>query len=331
MRRNQPETLPISREQFAELEIFKNVQFEKVAGFLFDCSTIVAEPGEKIIDPENNIRRLIILLEGKLGVKIDTDENSIKHDIPPGHCVGEMSVFDDITPSATVFAKEKSLLLQISSDVAMSMLKASHELCLNFLHILSQRIRSNNKLVCEEQYHIRCMEEYAKIDPLTGLHNRRWLEEMYTREMARCNTGNFKLSALMMDIDHFKNVNDTYGHLVGDQVLVAVAQALTKSLRPSDMPVRYGGEEFTVFLPSATSKNAHIVAERIRKNVENMSIALSDGGILHVTISIGYSERINGDTVTSIIERADKALYHAKENGRNRVCMNAGGKSLKLF
>ena len=87
------------------------------------------------------------------------------------------------------------------------MLSASHELCLNFLQIMSQRIRSNNKIVCEEQYHIRRMEEYAKVDPMTGLHNRRWLEEMYTREMTRSNKGNFLLTAFMLDIDHFKNVN----------------------------------------------------------------------------------------------------------------------------
>lgn len=331
MQQNKPETLPISRAQFAELEIFKNVQFEKVAGFLFSCQTFVAEPGEKVIDPENNIRRLIILLEGKLCAKMNSsEETSFEHEILPGHCAGEMSVFDNIDPSAAVYAKEKSTLLEIPAEVAMSMLKSSHELCLNFLHILSQRIRNNNKIVCEEQYHIRCMEEYAKVDPMTGLHNRRWLEEMYTREMSRSNKGNFKLSALMMDIDHFKNVNDTYGHLVGDQVLISVAQALIRSLRPSDMPVRYGGEEFTVFLPSATGDNARMVAERIRKNVENMSIALADGTILQVTISIGIAERINADTVSSIIERADKALYYAKENGRNRACMNLGEKGMKL-
>ena len=211
------------------------------------------------------------------------------------------------------------------------MITASHELSLNFLLILSQRIRTNNKLVCEEQYHIRRMEEYAMVDPMTGLHNRRWLEQMYTREMNRSNTGHFKLIAFMLDIDHFKNVNDTYGHLAGDQVLISVAQTLTRSLRPSDMPVRYGGEEFTVFLPGTTIKNAKIIAERIRNNMENMSISLPDGNILQVTVSIGFAERIDDDTVSSLIDRADKALYQAKQNGRNRVCQNLNNGKFDLL
>ena len=157
-------------------------------------------------------------------------------------------------------------------------------------------------MVCDEQYHIRCIEENARIDPLTGLHNRRWLEDMYTREMQRSNIGNYKLTAFMLDIDHFKKINDTYGHMAGDQVLISIAQTLLHSLRPSDMPVRYGGEEFTIFLPGTTDENAKIIAERI----EN-------------------------DTVTSLIERADKAMYYAKENGRNRIGKNCNDGKFELI
>lgn len=318
------ETLPISRNEFSNLEIFKNVQFEKLAGFLLGCKTFVADPGTRLIDPQNPVRQVYILLDGLLEVRMESRGGSFTDTISPGHCVGEMSVFDDIEPSALVTAKEKSRLLMIPHDVAMSMIRASHELCLNFLQILSQRVRNNNRIVCEEQFHLRRMEESAKVDPMTGLHNRRWLEEMYTREISRSNMGNFQLMAFMLDIDHFKNVNDTYGHLAGDQVLISVAQTLTKSLRPSDMPVRYGGEEFSVFLPGTSTENARIIAERIRSNMENMSIVLSNGTFLQVTVSIGFAERIAGDTVASLIQRADQALYHAKQNGRNRCCMNLG-------
>lgn len=331
MRSEKLESLPISREEFLKLDIFKNIQFEKLAGFLLGCQTEVVEVGTKLIDPENHKRRLIILLEGLLEVRSESKGGSFTDTIIPGHCAGEMSIFDNIKPSAIVSAKEQSRILYIPPDVAMSMISASHELCLNFLHILSQRIRNNNRIVCEEQFHIRCMEEYAKVDPMTGLHNRRWLEEMYTREINRSNMGNFTLTAFMLDIDHFKHINDTYGHLAGDQVLIALGQTLIKSLRPSDMPVRYGGEEFSVFLPGTTTGNARIIAERIRKNVENMTIGLSDGKVIQITISIGFAERIHGDTVNSLIARADQALYHAKENGRNRSCMNLDKDGLFLF
>jgi diguanylate cyclase (GGDEF)-like protein len=268
-------------------------------------------------------RALYIVIEGSLNVNLESDNGgTFEHEITKGHCVGEMSIFDNYPPSATITAKEDSRVLVIPAATTMSMLSASHELCLNFLQIMSQRLRQDNKIVCEEQYHIRCIEENAKIDPMTGLHNRRWLEEMYTREMNRSNMGNFKLTAFMIDIDHFKQVNDTYGHLAGDKVLISVAQALIRSLRPSDMPVRYGGEEFSVFLPGTTEENAKIIAERIRRNVENMTITLHDNNLLQVTVSIGFAERIENDTVASLIDRADKALYHAKQNGRNRVCQN---------
>lgn len=330
MNYDEKETLPISRNEFTHLEIFKNIQFEKLAGFLLPCKTKNIEKGTKLIDPEQPNQELVILLEGLLEVRHESEGGIFTNNIDPGHCAGEMSIFDNIPPSAAVYAKEDSRVLLIPSDIARAMISASHELSLNFLLILSQRIRNNNKLVCEEQYHIRCMEEYAMVDPMTGLHNRRWLEQMYTREINRSNTGHFKLTAFMLDIDHFKNVNDTYGHLAGDQVLISVAQTLTRSLRPSDMPVRYGGEEFTVFLPGTTTKNAKIIAERIRTNMENMSISLADGTIIQVTVSIGFAERIDNDTVASLIDRADKALYHAKQNGRNMVCQNLGNGKMQL-
>ena len=317
------ETLPISRNEFSSLELFKNVQFEKLAGFLLRCSVQTVEKGGTLINPELHTRALYIVIEGSLNVNLESDNGgTFEHEITKGHCVGEMSIFDNYPPSATITAKEDSRVLVIPAATTMSMLSASHELCLNFLQIMSQRLRQDNKIVCEEQYHIRCIEENAKIDPMTGLHNRRWLEEMYTREMNRSNMGNFKLTAFMIDIDHFKQVNDTYGHLAGDKVLISVAQALIRSLRPSDMPVRYGGEEFSVFLPGTTEENAKIIAERIRRNVENMTITLHDNNLLQVTVSIGFAERIKNDTVASLIDRADKALYHAKQNGRNRVCQN---------
>ena len=319
------ETLPISRNEFSELELFKNVQFEKLAGFLLRCSVQNFEKGHKLIDPDKPNRSVYIVINGALEAILESENGgTFTKEITKGHCVGEMSVFDNVKPSATIAAKEPSKILVIPADTMLSMLSASHELCLNLLQILSQRLRHDNKIVCEEQYHIRCIEENAKIDPMTGLHNRRWLEDMYTREMNRSNKGNFKLTAFMIDIDHFKRVNDTYGHLAGDQVLISVAQTLIRSLIPSDMPVRYGGEEFSVFLPGTTTKNAKVIAERIRRNMENMSISLPDGTILQVTVSIGFAERIDNDTVASLIDRADKALYHAKQNGRNRVCQNLG-------
>ena len=332
MSTNELETLPISRAEFQRQEIFKNVAFESLAGYLLGCKTIFPKPGELLIDPEQPQRRLLVLLDGLMEVQVEAQGGNFTSLIQPGHCAGEMSIFENVKPSAKVFAKENCKILIIDGDTALAMLNASHDLCLNFLQILSNRIRNSNKVVCEEEYHIRCIEENAKVDALTGLHNRRWLEEMYTRELSRSNSGNLHLSAFMLDIDHFKNINDTYGHIVGDQVLIAVAKAILHCLRPTDMPVRYGGEEFTIFLPGTSIENAKIVGERLRSCIEAMKIPLPDkNDCISVTISVGFTERKDGDTVETIIKRADEALYCAKEAGRNRVCLNLGDGAMFLF
>ena len=326
------ETLPISRAEFQRLEIFKNVAFESLAGYLLGCKTIYPEPGTLLIDPKHPERRLLVLLDGKMEVHVESQGKIYKSIIHAGHCAGEMSIFENENPNVTVLAKDNCKILIIEVDTALAMLNASHDLCLNFLQILSSRIRNSNEPQNEEEYHIRCIEENAKVDSLTGLHNRRWFEEMYTRELARSNAGNLHLSAFMLDIDHFKDINDTYGHLVGDQVLLAVAKCILQCLRPNDMPVRYGGEEFTIFLPGTSIENAKVVGERLRSGVESMKIALPNKkDMLSVTISVGFTERKDGDSVETIIKRANEALFYAKESGRNRLCLNLGDDTMFLF
>jgi diguanylate cyclase (GGDEF)-like protein len=175
------------------------------------------------------------------------------------------------------------------------------------------------------EYEIALAVERSEMDALTGCRNRAAFDRlMQQRE------GNF--SMLMLDIDHFKKINDTYGHLVGDQVLIAVSKAILQCLRPTDMPVRYGGEEFTIFLPGTSIENAKVVGERLRATVESMKIPLLDKkDFISVTISVGFTERKDGDSVETIIKRADDALYNAKESGRNRVCVNLGDGTMFLF
>jgi diguanylate cyclase (GGDEF)-like protein len=125
------------------------------------------------------------------------------------------------------------------------------------------------------------------------------------------------LGALMLDIDLFKNVNDKHGHLSGDSVLAVVAQVTSMSLRPTDMIVRYGGEEFVIFLPNTLPSDSIMIAERIRLAVENRAIDLHEFGFIRVTVSIGIAQLEEGDTVDALLNRADKALYVAKNSGRN--------------
>ncbi|OMH40138.1 hypothetical protein BLW93_06690 [Desulfurobacterium indicum] len=123
----------------------------------------------------------------------------------------------------------------------------------------------------------------------------------------------------MIDIDYFKRINDTYGHEVGDLVLKFIVDKIRSLIRSSDILVRYGGEEFIIYLPHTTLKDALKLAERIRKGIEDMIIDTEDGKKIRVTISLGVAERDLGETLEQVIKKADEALYRAKKHGRNRV------------
>ena len=166
--------------------------------------------------------------------------------------------------------------------------------------------------------------KYATLDALTGLNNRRQFEIRLSQEIATTKRKNTPLCAMMIDVDYFKKVNDTYGHNVGDFVLKTVAQLITNEIREYDIPCRYGGEEFFVILPQTTLEEASLVAQRLRKTIENYKITFEDNDTkqvksLKVTISIGVSQYENDLSADDFANNADKALYEAKNNGRNRV------------
>ena len=167
--------------------------------------------------------------------------------------------------------------------------------------------------------------QYATIDALTNLNNRRQFELRLGQEIATTKRQNNPLCAMMIDIDFFKKVNDTYGHASGDAVLRGVASIIKSALRESDIPSRYGGEEFAILLPYTHIQEAQIVGERLRKAVESSPIPINDENTdvksINVTISMGLAEFNNQETGEELFERADKALYDAKESGRNRVCL----------
>lgn len=163
--------------------------------------------------------------------------------------------------------------------------------------------------------------ELSLTDPLTGLANRRHFRSALAREMdVVIRSGNPAL-LLMLDIDHFKRVNDGHGHLIGDRVLQAVGRCLAHCVRPQDTVARYGGEEFAIVLPDCQLNFGEAVAERIRETVERLSIEAMPGVHLSVTLSIGgaFSAPRPGANTDAWLERADTQLYQAKAQGRNRV------------
>jgi diguanylate cyclase (GGDEF)-like protein len=165
----------------------------------------------------------------------------------------------------------------------------------------------------------RDLQMLAAVDPLTGLYNRRQFENLAHAELSRCQRYIRPCSFLMIDIDHFKRVNDTYGHEMGDWVLKMVATTLASARRDPDVVARFGGEEFVIMLPETAAEAAAMVAERIRSLVFANSLAIGAEN-LTLSISVGVSEATAGSpSIEAMLRDADGALYEAKQAGRNRV------------
>jgi two-component system chemotaxis response regulator CheY len=184
---------------------------------------------------------------------------------------------------------------------------------------LKHRLKIGERIIKLERHIL----QLANTDSLTGVLNRRAFTERMEEEVHRCRRENRTFSLIMTDIDYFKKVNDRYGHSVGDLVLQRFAEQLIGSTRPYDKVARYGGEEFVVGLLGSGQHQSGSVAERLRKNVEEMKIPLPDGSqSIQITASFGTASFLlePEESVNSLIKRADDALYRAKDEGRNRVC-----------
>ncbi len=163
------------------------------------------------------------------------------------------------------------------------------------------------------------LKNQAIRDPLTSIFNRRYFEEEVYKQILNLQRENRPYSVLMMDADHFKNVNDTYGHKIGDKVLIELASTAERALRDNDIVARYGGEEFVAFLPDTDAETAYKVADRLRETISEIIVHTEDNQNVKFTVSIGVSSDAVSENVDMLIKTADEAMYQAKQGGRNRV------------
>ncbi|MDP3213573.1 MAG: GGDEF domain-containing protein, partial [Deltaproteobacteria bacterium] len=169
------------------------------------------------------------------------------------------------------------------------------------------------------------LERLARTDPLTGLFNRRYMEELGNREIERCQRSRAPLSVMLADVDHFKRINDRYGHSVGDEVLVEMAARLRRNVRGVDLVARWGGEEFCVLLVETDGEGARFAAERVRRAIAQRPFETSAGPI-KVTLSLGVVALEEGHArLASLLRQADVALYTAKDRGRDQYFLAPTG------
>jgi diguanylate cyclase (GGDEF)-like protein len=190
-----------------------------------------------------------------------------------------------------------------------------------------KRVLKERQLSIDRAKMLKTLEKLAITDGLTRLYNLRHFYKQLELEIDRSNRYGHSLALLLLDIDHFKKCNDTYGHLEGDKVLVRLGQTIRLCLRTMDSAYRYGGEEFTIILPETTGKEANNVAERISASVESERFSTEAGEDFSITISIGVTEYFKEEQLSTFIHRADQAMYKSKAKGRNRISFLAAEKT----
>lgn len=278
--------------------------------------------GEVLLAPGETNEHLLLILDGSVRIQLEPNDEKVLAHLQAGQCVGEMSIIEHEKVSAYAIADTDCKLLKIEGTILWSLINRSHAIACNLLFILSSRVRKNNHMVIESLNQQRIYEEFSKIDVLTNLHNRRWLDEMMDGIIDRCRINSEPLSVVMIDVDHFKKYNDENGHLAGDMALRAVSNSIQEFLRPNDGAARFGGEEFVILLPNTNLKSAKIVAERLREGVSSTSIFDSNNSALPgVTISVGVTSMEPNQSVEELLASADSALYRAKNSGRDCVVL----------
>lgn len=308
---------PVDPTELEQLNLFQGIDLSEFHEIL-QCSELKElSPGELLIEKSQVNGRMYVLLEGRLSIHLQIDSDAIAV-LERGDTAGDMSVVTGEPTSAYVRADTHCRLLGLEGELLWAMFERSVTLARNILQMYARRLLHLNMVITSAQQLQQEYRHHATTDPLTGLYNRRWLNESLAFEISRCQLRQRPLTVLVADIDHFKLYNDSHGHVAGDQALKATARAVLVALRGSDMAVRYGGEEIVVVLPGADVVEGEKVACRLHVAVGEEDIRGHDGGELPpVTISIGLAQMVGGDSPEQLIARADMALYRAKDNGRN--------------
>ncbi len=305
-----------------KLHLFDNVTDPAVDALLGQCAIQRLFNGETLPNVHGATACVYVVLRGTLGSTLLVDDTQpLRSDkILPGESIGELSVLDEAVHANTLTALEETDLLVIPSRTLWKLIDEVDGVARNLLRQLSFRLRAANAQLRRREKVGEFYRQLSMLDGLTGLYNRAWLNDKLAGLVEDAHDTGRPLSLIMIDLDHFKKLNDQYGHQMGDQALRIAAAVLNTALRPSDFAVRYGGEELTVILPGNNATTGAMVAqrlcERMREAVvfEDMHVPLP-----HLTASFGIATLDAQHDAEDLITRADAALYRAKQAGRNQV------------
>lgn len=307
-------------QELAQTELLSNLPEAVLEQVARHAAPQQLAAGEVLLTPDQDNTHVFLVLSGALDIHFETLDSPAIREVAPGGSVGEMSVIDGTRPSAYVVAKVPSRVFGIHRDLIEVMVADSHSVAGNLLRLLTRWLKENTHRIVRDRWQIQELTDHVDVDALTGLYNRRWLDNAVERLLEQSIKGHKGLGVLLMDVDHFKQYNDTHGHQGGDQALVALSNMLKTTVRPYDFATRYGGEEFLVLLPNTTLPETIATAQRICDAARAAPVVSPTGAKLPgITVSIGVAVSDPLSTPQSLVAEADSKLYVAKNTGRNCV------------
>jgi diguanylate cyclase (GGDEF)-like protein len=310
--------------------LLSDEEIEFIMGFL---TTLDVDEGDTLFRQGEEGYELFIVRSGRIRVAITLHDGREKDitEFMLGDFFGEMSIFENAPRSATCYASERSSLYTLMGRDFLRLMEDSPSLAIKIMYrmsnITTRRLRNTGEFLSDMVLWGERARKRAITDELTGVYNRHFLDDALVNQVQRAKERGSLLALVMVDLDHFRSLNETYGHEIGDDILLAAVSVFRKHLRKSDILARYGGDEFTILLPQTGVEEAKTIAQRICEEVCGLDIVPPrSGACTRVTTSQGIAVfPHHAEDVPALLKRADEALYRAKELGRNRVACAAEG------
>jgi diguanylate cyclase (GGDEF)-like protein len=304
------------------VDIFSLLSNEEITIIVEYLHTVEIEEGQPLFREGEAGHELFIVKSGKIRVSIRLKDGKEKEitEFKPGDFFGEMSIFEDAPRSATCYATQPSQLFTLLDSDFYTLIQSHPSMAIKIMYrmsnITTRRLRNTGEFLSDMVLWGESARKRAITDELTGVYNRHFLEDALEDHFRRAKQNGHVLSLIMVDLDCFRSINDKFGHRKGDEIILRTVGVFQKHTEDRDIIARYGGDEFTIVLPSTGRDRALEIAERICREVSLMDI--SDG--IRITTSQGVASfPMDAGDLESLRKRADEALYRAKELGRNRV------------